>query len=241
VYAEVERWVKEEKMGVIQYPTLSTEPGGHLSEEMCTAAANISGQLQAKAIFVYTRTGQSAGFVSRRRPDCPIFAVTGSPPPLYIMCLMYYIHTYVHAACVLACVGCGLFVWELPASWCCCSLHMSLCEQFIRALPHRMNRRLRFILYDFAKIIRTIRRPQTVLRPRTVSKQRASERACEQAACSLLCRSLLSQCVAICLRKTIHLLLMHVRHSDCYYLDRTLTLIAINEHVRSHQRGQRRA
>jgi hypothetical protein len=69
-----------------------------------------------------------------------------------------------------------------------------------------MNRRLRFILYDFAEIIRTIRRPTAVLRPKTVSKQRACERACEQAACSLLCRSLLNQCVAIYVRGTIHLL-----------------------------------
>lgn len=80
MYAEVEAWVAKEKFGAMRYPQLAQDAAARLSEEMCTAAATISKQLEAKAIFVYTRTGRSAGFVSRRRPDCPIFAVTGAFP-----------------------------------------------------------------------------------------------------------------------------------------------------------------
>lgn len=71
--------MQREKFGFMKYPVLSTSSRARISEEMCTSAANIAGRLHAKAIFVYTRTGQTAGFVSRRRPHCPIFAVTGVP------------------------------------------------------------------------------------------------------------------------------------------------------------------
>lgn len=78
VYTEVEDWVSREKFGVMRYPSLATTPHGRISEEICTAAANLAGQLNAKAILVYTHTGTTAGYVSRRRPDCPIIAITGA-------------------------------------------------------------------------------------------------------------------------------------------------------------------
>ena len=81
VYSEVEGWVQRENFGAMSYPQLSTSAKGRIGEEICNSAAQIAGSLKAKAIFVYTRTGESAGFVSRRRPSCPIFAVTGARLP----------------------------------------------------------------------------------------------------------------------------------------------------------------
>lgn len=49
---------------------------GMVSDELCAAAANIANQLGAAAIFCYTNRGNMAGFLSRQRPDCPIFAFT---------------------------------------------------------------------------------------------------------------------------------------------------------------------
>lgn len=77
VFTEVEEWVTKEKFGAMKYPVLATTPEEHMSEEICTAAATLAGQLGAKAILAYTRTGATAGFVSRRRPDCPVIAITG--------------------------------------------------------------------------------------------------------------------------------------------------------------------
>ena len=81
VYTEVEDWVSREKFGAMRYPSIAVTPQGRISEEICTAAANLAGQLSAKAILVYTHTGSTAGYVSRRRPDCPILAITGAPAP----------------------------------------------------------------------------------------------------------------------------------------------------------------
>jgi pyruvate kinase len=78
VFTEVEEWVMSGKFGAMKYPHLGQTEPSRMQEETCTAAANLAGQLQAKAIFVYTRTGKSADFVSRRRPDAPIIAITGA-------------------------------------------------------------------------------------------------------------------------------------------------------------------
>ena len=48
------------------------------SEELCASAATMANNLDAAAIFVYTRRGYMANFLSRCRPDCPIFAFTGA-------------------------------------------------------------------------------------------------------------------------------------------------------------------
>jgi pyruvate kinase len=84
VYKEVEDWVAREKFGAMKYPVIGDSPERRLSEEICTAAANLAGQLSAKAILVYTRSGATAGFVSRRRPDCPVLAITGAFPVLVL-------------------------------------------------------------------------------------------------------------------------------------------------------------
>lgn len=81
VFTEVEEWVSREKFGAMRYPSIGKTQISRISEEICTAAANLAGQLGAKAILVYTHTGASAGYVSRRRPDCHILAITGAPPP----------------------------------------------------------------------------------------------------------------------------------------------------------------
>jgi pyruvate kinase len=77
VYAEVESWVRRENAGAMTYPQLSKDPKILIAEEICNSAALIAESLKARAIFVYTRIGLSAQFMSRRRPQCPIFAVTG--------------------------------------------------------------------------------------------------------------------------------------------------------------------
>jgi pyruvate kinase len=62
----------------MSYPTLSTDPEELISEELCTSAAILADSLKAAAIVVYTRRGHMASFLSRRRPSCPILAVTGA-------------------------------------------------------------------------------------------------------------------------------------------------------------------
>ena len=59
-------------------PHLSREKDGRVSEELCASAAAMANALGAAAIFVYTRRGFMANFLSRQRPDCPIFAFTGT-------------------------------------------------------------------------------------------------------------------------------------------------------------------
>ncbi len=43
---------------------------------MCASAALMANRLDAAAIFVFTRRGYMAHFLSRCRPDCPVFAFT---------------------------------------------------------------------------------------------------------------------------------------------------------------------
>jgi pyruvate kinase len=100
VYSEVEGWVQREKFGYMKYPVLCDSQHDRISEEICTSAANISSRLGAKAIFVYTRTGQTAGFVSRRRPECPIFAVTGASMRLCRSALEMSLQQQAKASCL---------------------------------------------------------------------------------------------------------------------------------------------
>ena len=65
-------------------PQLTDKLEGRVSEELCASAAHLANNLNARAIFVYTRRGYMANFLSRCRPDCPIFAFTG--PPAFIGC-----------------------------------------------------------------------------------------------------------------------------------------------------------
>jgi len=45
-------------------------------EQLCSAAADAARNLNAAAIVAFTRTGSTAEFLSRCRPDCPIYAFT---------------------------------------------------------------------------------------------------------------------------------------------------------------------
>jgi len=58
-------------------PNLAPNADGRVSEELCASASVMANALGASAIFVYTRRGYMANFLSRCRPDCPIFAFTG--------------------------------------------------------------------------------------------------------------------------------------------------------------------
>ena len=73
-----EDWVRRERHGALVLPRLTDAPDGRASEELCAAAAQLAGNLGARAIFVYTRRGYMANFLSRCRPDCPVFAFTDS-------------------------------------------------------------------------------------------------------------------------------------------------------------------
>lgn len=70
---------RQEKHGHLVLEGLTTGiPDGRTGEELCASAASMANNLGARAIFVYTRRGYMAQFLSRCRPDCPIFAFTGS-------------------------------------------------------------------------------------------------------------------------------------------------------------------
>ena len=70
---------RQEKYGQIVLPNLAPNADGMVSEELCASASVMANALGASAIFVYTRRGYMANFLSRcRSPDCPIFAFTGT-------------------------------------------------------------------------------------------------------------------------------------------------------------------
>jgi len=75
-----EEWVRQECHGSLVLPHLTTGPDGRVSEELCASAAAMANNLGARAIFVFTRRGYMANFLSRCRPDCPIFAFTDQQP-----------------------------------------------------------------------------------------------------------------------------------------------------------------
>ena len=70
--------IRQEKYGQIVLPSIAVGLDGQVSEELCASAATMANHLNARAIFVYTRRGYMANFLSRCRPDCPIFAFTGT-------------------------------------------------------------------------------------------------------------------------------------------------------------------
>ncbi|KAK8611787.1 hypothetical protein V6N13_131828 [Hibiscus sabdariffa] len=72
VSLRIENQQREEKhWDATDLPIVSSSKAARISEE-------ISNKLKADAIFVYTKTGQTASLLSRNRPDCPIFAFTPS-------------------------------------------------------------------------------------------------------------------------------------------------------------------
>ncbi|EOX94604.1 hypothetical protein QUC31_004612 [Theobroma cacao] len=77
VSLRIERWRREEKQcDTTDLPIVSASMPASISEEICNTASSMANKLKADAIFVYTKTGQTASFLSRNRPDCPIFAFT---------------------------------------------------------------------------------------------------------------------------------------------------------------------
>ncbi|EFN58575.1 hypothetical protein CHLNCDRAFT_34199 [Chlorella variabilis] len=76
VATRIEEWVREERHGRLTLPQISTTADGLVSEELCAAAAMTADALQARAVLCFTRRGYMAGFLSRCRPDAPIFAFT---------------------------------------------------------------------------------------------------------------------------------------------------------------------
>ncbi|KAL3148513.1 hypothetical protein ABBQ38_013952 [Trebouxia sp. C0009 RCD-2024] len=76
VSGRIEEWCRQEKYGQIMLPQLAPNADGRVSEELCASASAMANNLGASAIFVYTRRGYMANFLSRCRPDCPIFAFT---------------------------------------------------------------------------------------------------------------------------------------------------------------------
>ena len=69
---------RQDRHGQILLPQLTRQPDGRVSEELCQSATTMANNLGAAAIFAYTRRGYMANFLSRCRPDCPIFAFTGT-------------------------------------------------------------------------------------------------------------------------------------------------------------------
>lgn len=76
VATQIEEWCRQDKHGQILLPQLTNMPDGRVSEELCMSASTMANALGAAAIFAYTRRGYMANFLSRCRPDCPIFAFT---------------------------------------------------------------------------------------------------------------------------------------------------------------------
>jgi len=69
---------RQEKHGEIMLPQVAKGIDGRVSEELCASAVAMANALDASAIFVYTRRGYMANFLSRCRPDAPVFAFTGA-------------------------------------------------------------------------------------------------------------------------------------------------------------------
>jgi len=76
VSTRMEEWVREEQFGKIALPQIASSSDGRVSEELCAAAASVANNLGARAIFCFTKRGYMANFLSRMRPEAPIYAFT---------------------------------------------------------------------------------------------------------------------------------------------------------------------
>lgn len=80
VATRAEQWVRDEKdqghynIQQLQLPEVATSTDGRISENLCEAAATIADNLDARAIFCFTKRGVMANLLSRMRPNAPIFA-----------------------------------------------------------------------------------------------------------------------------------------------------------------------
>lgn len=69
---------RQEKHGRVSLPPLGGSVDGRVSEELCAAAAITADALQARAVLCFTRRGFMPAYISRCRPNAPIFAFTGA-------------------------------------------------------------------------------------------------------------------------------------------------------------------
>lgn len=116
---------RQEKHGQIVLPQLTDRLDGRVSEELCASAAAMANNLNARAIFVYTRRGYMANFLSRCRPDCPIFAFTGPHaslpcctlmlcrPPVGVWLVILLSRVF---PCVLHATGWRFYLYHVPLS-----------------------------------------------------------------------------------------------------------------------------
>ncbi|KAL5537999.1 hypothetical protein UlMin_045939 [Ulmus minor] len=75
--SRMELWSREEnQQALLENPQLGVSLPDRIAEETCNAAVEIANNLAVDAIFVYTKHGNMASFLSRNRPNSPIFAFT---------------------------------------------------------------------------------------------------------------------------------------------------------------------
>ncbi|KAK2079062.1 hypothetical protein QBZ16_002752 [Prototheca wickerhamii] len=82
VAARIEGWTRDEahrsQVAAPALPRVGATFDARIGEEVCASAVSVANNLNAAAIFVFTRKGVNASWLSRFRPDCPIFAFTDS-------------------------------------------------------------------------------------------------------------------------------------------------------------------
>lgn len=84
-------------------PGIAKGQDGRVSEELCASAVAMANALDASAIFVYTRRGYMANFLSRCRPDAPIFAFTGNGVVGPLVLLILTIRSQNLVVCIFLC------------------------------------------------------------------------------------------------------------------------------------------
>lgn len=95
----IEEWVRQEKFGRLELGPLGDGQDTQVSDQLCRSASDMANSLGAAAIFVYTRRGYMARFLSRYRPDCPVRARTLS----LSMCDLYTLDMYMHVTLTRLC------------------------------------------------------------------------------------------------------------------------------------------
>lgn len=68
------------------------ESGGTVQAVLAQAACAIAHELQADAIAAFTMTGSTARYLSQRRPDVPIYALTPDPATYRKLALLWGVH-----------------------------------------------------------------------------------------------------------------------------------------------------
>ncbi|KAK3002093.1 hypothetical protein RJ639_022548 [Escallonia herrerae] len=75
--SRMEIWGREEsRQRCLRHCQLGTSLADQIAEQICNCAVEMANNLGVDAIFVYTKHGQMASYLSRNRPNPPIFAFT---------------------------------------------------------------------------------------------------------------------------------------------------------------------